>query len=52
VTSQASSMAGTQQLGNLIVFYDHSQISIEHNTDIALSENTRCATRSSSTPAS
>jgi hypothetical protein len=55
VTSEASSMAGTQQLGNLIVFYDHNQISIGHNTDMALSENIRnirCATRSSSTPAS
>jgi transketolase len=39
VTSEASSMAGTQQLGNLIVFYVHNQISIGHNTDIALSEN-------------
>jgi transketolase len=52
LTSEASSMAGTQQLGNLIVFYDHNQISIGHNTDMALSENIRCATRSSSTPAS
>lgn len=39
ITSEASSLAGTQQLGNLIVFYDHNKISIEHNTDIALSEN-------------
>jgi transketolase len=39
VTSEASSLAGTQQLGNLIVFYDHNQISIEHDTNIALSEN-------------
>jgi transketolase len=39
VTSEASSLAGTQQLGNLIVFYDHNKISIEHNTDIALSED-------------
>ena len=39
VTSEASSLAGTQQLGNLIVFYDENQISIEDNTDIALSEN-------------
>ena len=37
VTSEASSLAGTQQLGNLIVFYDHNQISIEDDTDIALS---------------
>ncbi|MGZ8179713.1 transketolase [Williamsia sp. SKLECPSW1] len=40
VTSEASSLAGTQQLGNLIVFYDDNKISIEHNTDIALSEDT------------
>ncbi len=40
VTSEASSLAGTQQLGNLIVFYDHNQISIEDDTDIALSEDT------------
>ena len=39
VTSEASSLAGTQQLGNLIVFYDNNKISIEHNTDIALSED-------------
>ena len=39
VTSEASSLAGTQQLGNLIVFYDQNNISIEHNTDIALSED-------------
>lgn len=39
VTSEASSLAGTQQLGNLIVFYDKNHISIEHDTDIALSEN-------------
>lgn len=40
VTSEASSLAGTQQLGNLILFYDDNKISIEHATDIALSENT------------
>lgn len=39
VTSEACSLAGTQQLGNLIVFYDNNNISIEHNTDIALSED-------------
>ncbi|GAB89941.1 transketolase, partial [Gordonia rhizosphera] len=39
VTSEASSLAGTQQLGNLIVFYDQNQISIEDDTDIALSED-------------
>jgi transketolase len=40
VTSEASSLAGTQQLGNLIVFYDDNQISIEDDTKIALSEDT------------
>ena len=40
VTSEASSLAGTQQLGNLIVFYDRNQISIEHDTNIALTEDT------------
>jgi transketolase len=39
VTSEASSLAGTQQLGNLIVLWDNNKISIEHNTDIALSED-------------
>ncbi len=39
VTSEASSLAGTQQLGNLIVIWDDNKISIEHNTDIALSED-------------
>src|SRR5690606_8969712 len=40
VTSEASSLAGTQQLGNLIVFYDDNKISIEDDTAIALSEDT------------
>ncbi|MGZ4525418.1 MAG: transketolase [Mycobacterium sp.] len=40
VTSEASSLAAVQQLGNLIVFYDHNQISIEDDTDIALCEDT------------
>ena len=40
VTSEASSLAGVQQLGNLIVFYDHNQISIEDDTNIALCEDT------------
>jgi len=39
VTNEASSLAGLQQLGNLIVFYDDNQISIEDDTNIALSEN-------------
>ncbi|MFZ0227244.1 MAG: transketolase [Mycobacterium sp.] len=40
VTSEASSLAGVQQLGNLIVFYDHNEISIEDDTNIALCEDT------------
>jgi transketolase len=40
VSSEASSIAGTQQLGNLIVFWDDNEISIEHNTNIAFTENT------------
>ncbi|WP_096286819.1 transketolase [Mycobacterium ahvazicum] len=40
VTSEASSLAAVQQLGNLIVFYDRNQISIEDDTDIALCEDT------------
>lgn len=40
VTSEASSLAGTQQLGNLIVVWDDNKISIEHHTQIALTEDT------------
>jgi transketolase len=40
VTSEASSWAGHQQLGNLVVIYDANHISIEDNTDVALSEDT------------
>jgi transketolase len=40
VTSEASSLAGTQQLSNLIVIYDDNRISIEDDTRIALSEDT------------
>ncbi|WP_207920315.1 transketolase [Saccharopolyspora aridisoli] len=40
VTSEASSLAGTQQLGNLTVIYDANDISIEDDTRIALSEDT------------
>ena len=39
VTSEASSLAGTQQLGNLIVIWDDNRISIEGNTAIAFTEN-------------
>ncbi|MDI3315060.1 MAG: transketolase [Mycobacterium sp.] len=40
VTSEASSLAAVQQLGNLIVFYDNNKISIEDDTTIALCEDT------------
>ena len=40
ITSEASSLAGHQQLGNLTVIYDDNKISIEDDTDIALSEDT------------
>ncbi len=39
VTSEASSIAGTQQLGNLTLIYDENKISIEDHTDVALSED-------------
>ena len=40
VTSEASSWAGHQQLGNLVVIYDANHISIEDDTAVALSEDT------------
>ncbi|MEU0790772.1 transketolase [Amycolatopsis sp. NPDC005961] len=40
VTAEASSIAGRQELGNLIVFWDDNKISIEDDTNIALSEDT------------
>ena len=39
VTSEAASLAGTQQLGNLIAIYDDNDISIEGDTDIAFTED-------------
>ncbi|MGM7643628.1 transketolase [Nocardia sp. JW2] len=39
VTAEASSIAGTQQLGNLVLIYDDNEISIEDNTDIAFTED-------------
>ena len=39
VTSEASSLAGHQQLGNLVVVYDSNRISIEDNTNIAFTED-------------
>ena len=40
VSSEASSLAGTQQLGNLIVLWDDNEISIEGDTSIAFTEDT------------
>jgi transketolase len=39
VSSEASSLAGTQELGNLKVIYDDNRISIEGDTHIAFTED-------------
>ncbi|HEY0259333.1 MAG TPA: transketolase, partial [Lacisediminihabitans sp.] len=39
VSSEASSLAGVQQLGNLIVLWDDNRISIDGSTDIAFRED-------------
>jgi transketolase len=39
IASEASSIAGHQQLGNLVMLYDDNHISIEGNTRVALSED-------------
>ena len=39
VSSEASSLAATQELGNLILIYDDNRISIEGDTRIAFSED-------------
>jgi transketolase len=39
VTSEASSLAGHQELGNLVVIYDQNHISIEDDTDVAFTED-------------
>ncbi len=39
VTSEASSLAGTQKLGNLVVVWDDNRISIEDDTAIAFDED-------------
>jgi transketolase len=41
VSSEASSLAGHQKLGNLIAFYDSNQISIEDDTNIAFTEDVK-----------
>ena len=39
VSGEASSIAGTQQLGNLVLLYDNNHISIEDNTAVAFNED-------------
>src|SRR6187431_1173720 len=39
ITSEASSLAGHQALGNLIAIYDSNQISIEDDTNVAFTED-------------
>ncbi|CAM5742915.1 transketolase [Mycolicibacterium aubagnense] len=39
VTSEACSLAGHQELGNLVVVYDENHISIEDDTDISFTED-------------
>ena len=39
VTTEASSLAGHQELGNLVVIYDENHISIEDDTDVAFTED-------------
>lgn len=39
ITNEASSLAGHQQLGNLVVIYDANQISIEDDTNVAFTED-------------
>ena len=45
VSGEASSLAGTQELGNLTVIYDDNRISIEDDTDIAFTEDVADALR-------
>ncbi len=39
ISSEAASLAGTLELGKLVLFYDDNEISIEGNTDIAMKED-------------
>ncbi|RBY75411.1 transketolase [Blastococcus sp. TF02-09] len=39
VSAEASSLAGTQQLGNLVLVYDDNRISIEDDTTVAFTED-------------
>ena len=46
VTSEASSLAGHQQLGNLVVIYDDNHISIEGDTAVSFTEDVLARYRS------
>jgi transketolase len=39
ISGEASSIAGTQELGNITMIYDRNRISIEGNTDVAFTED-------------
>ncbi|MDR0366696.1 MAG: transketolase [Bifidobacteriaceae bacterium] len=39
ITSEASSLAGAQRLGNLVVLFDENQITIEGDTAVTFAEN-------------
>ncbi|MCW2849623.1 MAG: transketolase [Marmoricola sp.] len=39
ISAEASSLAGTQELGNLTLIYDANRISIEGDTDVAFTED-------------
>ena len=39
ITAEASSLAGTQQLGNLVVIWDDNHISIEGDTSVSFTED-------------
>ncbi len=39
VSGEVSSLAGTQELGNLVVIWDHNKISIEDDTNVAFTED-------------
>jgi transketolase len=46
VTAEASSLAGHQELGNLVVVYDQNHISIEDDVDVSFSEDVAARYRS------
>lgn len=46
VTSEASSLAGHQQLGQLVVIWDDNKISIEDDTNVAFTEDVEARYRS------